>query len=85
MRTAPRNTGQMPSMARASVVLPPPDGPISPSAWPAFNSRLTSLKSTAPVDGATVVTLSRDRLSCGAGRSRLPERSSSTPSVSFRR
>ncbi|KFC67361.1 hypothetical protein FG93_03973 [Bosea sp. LC85] len=57
-RTEPRNTGQIPVRARTSVVLPPPLGPIRPSAVPAFRSKPTSLSRTWPVTGAATVILS---------------------------
>ena len=42
-RTLPRNAGQMPVIARTSVVLPPALGPMMPSDWPALSWKSTSV------------------------------------------
>ena len=84
-RTPPRNTGQMPVRARTSVVLPPPLGPITPTAWPARISKVTSLSKTRPDPGAATVIPSTFKVATGAGSAIGSSVAASAVTVSFKR
>ena len=63
----PRAGFHTPTSARASEVLPDPLGPMTPSALPAINVKLTSCSAAAPVPGGTTVMAVSLRLRAGAG------------------
>ena len=68
MRIWPRSSGCSPASAWASVVLPAPEGPISPSDWPGFSARVMSSSTGSLRPGSATVAPSTDRRPSGAGR-----------------
>src|SRR3989338_11341724 len=84
-RTLPAAAGQTPTSSRASVDLPDPLGPITPTTSPAEMGRLRVRRAGTLEPGGTAVTDSSARLPSGLGRGPPSRRAGVLDSSSLRR
>src|SRR5471032_2826487 len=73
-RTLPTSAGHTPTIRRASVDLPEPLGPITPSTSPAFSANETLRRIGTGTPGGAALTASTDIWPVGFGRAMPAER-----------